>query len=268
MINSKFWSDSFVVDKLNPLDRYLFLYLLTNEKTNLCGVYEIPLRTIANETGIEKEEIIRMLERLKEKVEYKDGWVCLVNFLKHQNQENKSIVKGIENRMKELPESVLNWAISLRGMVSGRREDDERGTSGIREGTNLTKLNLTKPNLNNTTETLSTKISGSPSKKKNTETKQPELWEKEDKLKWRDDTLSKGKYGEVIIDYFIIKEMKFPTKFSANQAFKREIKIAKEIVEAYPDMQLIKKALFYSKKNMKPEMWTLETINKKILPTL
>lgn len=148
MISSKFWSDTFIVDKLNPLDRYLFLYLLTNEKTNLCGVYEISLRTISNETGLEKEEVVRMLERLKGKVEYRDGWVCLVNFLKHQNQENQSIVKGIENRMKELPKDVMKWVVSLRGKVSGRRVDDQWGTSGIPTGNNLTKLNLTKLNLN------------------------------------------------------------------------------------------------------------------------
>jgi len=81
MVNSKFWSDSFIVDNLNPLDRYLFLYFLTNEKTNLAGVYELPIRTIANETGIDKEEIFRMLERMKTRIEYKDGWVFLCNFV-------------------------------------------------------------------------------------------------------------------------------------------------------------------------------------------
>jgi hypothetical protein len=103
-----------VVDKLNPLDRYLFLYFITNERTNLSGVYEVPLRTISNETGIEKEEIVRMMERLRGKVEYKDGWVCLVNFTKHQNMKNGSIVKGIENKLNELPESIKLWVSELR----------------------------------------------------------------------------------------------------------------------------------------------------------
>lgn len=144
VINSKFWSDSFVVDKLNPLDRYLFLYLLTNEKTNLSGVYELPLRTIANETGLEKEEVLRMMERLKGKVEYKDGWICLVNFTKHQNTENGSIAKGIENRLSELPLEVRKWVDKLRKNMSGVPVVDETSTSG--EQPNLTKPNLTKPN--------------------------------------------------------------------------------------------------------------------------
>lgn len=142
IINTKFWSDSFVVDKLNPLDRYLFLYFLTNEKTNLSGVYELPIRTISNETGLEKEEVLRMIDRLKGKVEYKDGWVCLVNFTKHQNTENNSIVKGIENRLNELPVEVRKWVEKIRKNTSTIPVVDQKGTTG--DQPNLTKPNLTK----------------------------------------------------------------------------------------------------------------------------
>lgn len=148
MINSKFWSDSFVVDKLNPLDRYLFLYFLTNEKTNLAGVYEIPLRTIANETGLDKEEILRMLERLVGKIEYKDGWVCLVNFVKHQNLNNRSIVKGIENELKEVPKDILSWVDGLRKDTRGVREVDETyTTTDNRIESNLIESKLNKENI-------------------------------------------------------------------------------------------------------------------------
>jgi hypothetical protein len=142
-----------VVDKLNPLDRYLFLYFLTNEKTNLAGVYEIPLRTIANETGLDKEEILRMLERLTGKVEYKDGWVCLVNFVKHQNLGNKSIVKGIQNELDEVPKDILIWVDELRKETRGVREVDERGTTtDNRIESNLIESKLNKENLNETKE--------------------------------------------------------------------------------------------------------------------
>ena len=58
--DTKFWSDTWIVDTLNPLDRYLYMYLILNEKTNIAGVYELPLRTMANEVGLDKEEVIRM----------------------------------------------------------------------------------------------------------------------------------------------------------------------------------------------------------------
>lgn len=143
IVNSKFWSDSFIVDKLNPLDRYLFLYFLTNEKTNLAGVYESPLRTISNETGIEKEEVIRMLERLKGKVEYKNGWVCLINFVKHQNLNNYSISKGIDNEMNKVPKDIRLWVDNIRNKTSGIPVVDESyTTTDNRIESNLIKSNL------------------------------------------------------------------------------------------------------------------------------
>lgn len=104
-INTRFWSDNFVVE-LNPLDRYLFLYLLTNEHTNICGIYELPLKTMADETGIEKEMLLKMLKRLKSKIFYIDGWIYLKNFTKHQSPSEKIII-GIENGKKLVPPHIL-----------------------------------------------------------------------------------------------------------------------------------------------------------------
>src|SRR6185369_4096429 len=65
-VNTKFWSDKWVRQKLNPLDRYLFLYFLTNEHTNICGMYELPIETMAFESGLDKEDLMRsFLPRLK-----------------------------------------------------------------------------------------------------------------------------------------------------------------------------------------------------------
>ncbi len=109
MVNTHFWSDPWVVDDLNPLDRYLFLYFLTNDKNNLAGVYEISLRTISNETGLEKEQVIKMLERLESRVIYKNGWIVLRKAIKHQNYTNSKIKVAILNALNEAPESVLQY---------------------------------------------------------------------------------------------------------------------------------------------------------------
>ena len=106
MIDTRFWSDSFVVE-LNPLDRYLFLYLLTNEHTNIAGIYELPLKRMADETGIEKEMLSKMFKRLKDKVVYIEGWVALKNFSKYQS-DNESVKKGVENAKKAIPSHILD----------------------------------------------------------------------------------------------------------------------------------------------------------------
>lgn len=103
VVNTRFWSDNFIREHLNPLDRYLFLYFLTNDKTNICGVYELPLSTMASETGIEREMLVKMLKRLKGKVDYFDGWVVIWNFAKYQNLKSEPVKLGIDRAMGEIP---------------------------------------------------------------------------------------------------------------------------------------------------------------------
>lgn len=128
MVNTRFWSDGFIRSKLNPLDRYLFLYFLTNERTTICGVYELPIEIISSETGIEKETIEKMMPRLEGRVELFGSWVIVPNFLKHQSL-NPSVILGIQREYNALPEPVR----------------DRVYTAWVQAVGNLTKLNLTKP---------------------------------------------------------------------------------------------------------------------------
>lgn len=112
MVDTAFWSDPWVVDNLNPLDRYLFLYFLTNDKTNVAGIYEISLKTISNETGLEKEELLRMLKRLESRVKYLDGYLILRNFIKSQNYHSPKIKTGVDLVLERVPPDLLdniNW---------------------------------------------------------------------------------------------------------------------------------------------------------------
>jgi len=114
IINTRFWSDNFIREKLNPLDRYLYLYFLTNEKTNIAGIYELPISIISSETGIEEKTILDMLQRLAGRVGYKDGWVVLVNFLKYQHLKSKTVRLGIENSLNDAPKHIIDYAYSIR----------------------------------------------------------------------------------------------------------------------------------------------------------
>lgn len=118
MVTTRFWSDQFIVDELNPLDRYLFLYLLTNEKTNLIGIYELSLRTASFETGIEIDNLKAMLKRLSPKIEYVNGWIYLTKFVDHQSSSPKLLV-GMEREAESLPDDV-KIAIQKVGFPSVR----------------------------------------------------------------------------------------------------------------------------------------------------
>ncbi len=142
IINTRFWIDDYT-SNLDPIEKLLFLYFLTSTATEICGVYEIPLKTIAVETGIEAKTVEEILKRFTrdKKIFYIDGWVYIVNFTKHQTK-NPSVELGIKRCLGEVPEGIMQKAekILQRGN-SLSTVSPQRGTP------NLTKLNLTKPNL-------------------------------------------------------------------------------------------------------------------------
>lgn len=65
-IQTSFWSDSKIVDDFTPEDRYFYLYLLTNEKSNQLGCYEISKKQMCSDTGYNLETIEKLLKRFQE----------------------------------------------------------------------------------------------------------------------------------------------------------------------------------------------------------
>lgn len=113
MVNTRFWDDNYT-SNLDPIEKLMFLYFITNTSTTICGIYEIPLKKIAVETGIDKEMVNRILERFKkdQKVFYVDGWIGIKNFIKHQNQNSPKVKKGIETEMMAVPKDILDKMIA------------------------------------------------------------------------------------------------------------------------------------------------------------
>jgi len=103
-ISTAFWSDPFI-EECSPNEKLLFLYLITNEKTNMLGIYEASIKKISFETGISVEIVRKGLERFESigKVRYLNNHVILVNFLKHQNF-NFNMKKSAIEAYNELPD--------------------------------------------------------------------------------------------------------------------------------------------------------------------
>ncbi|MEK7180285.1 MAG: hypothetical protein AAB706_02315 [Patescibacteria group bacterium] len=136
LINTKFWSDSWIVN-LDPTEKLLFLYLLTNERTNICGIYELPLKFMATETGIEKEMVEKVLKRFTKdkKIYFINGWIVIKNFIKNQNQGSPKVKTGIETELSKISAEILDKIKEL-----------DKKSKGI---DTLSHLNLNlNPNLN------------------------------------------------------------------------------------------------------------------------
>ena len=64
-IQTSFWSDTKIIDEFTPEDRYFYLYLLTNEKSNQLGCYELSIKKMCNDTGYSKEIIKNLIDRFQ-----------------------------------------------------------------------------------------------------------------------------------------------------------------------------------------------------------
>ena len=125
-INTHFWNDNYVVN-LDPIEKLLFLYLLTNENTNMLGIYELNLRRIAFDTGIDKDMLIKIFDRFNRdgRMTYTNGFVILHKFIKHQRY-NTNMIKSAIRAFNELPDSVRNQQICAR--VGGYLEALTKGS--------------------------------------------------------------------------------------------------------------------------------------------
>lgn len=112
LINTKFWNDGWIRE-LSPLQRYLFFYLLTNEHTNISGIYELPLSTMEYETSLSEKDLKVILSKLQPKIYYKDGWMIITNFLKHQHLNSETVLAGIQKQISDAPQTVIEHAQSI-----------------------------------------------------------------------------------------------------------------------------------------------------------
>lgn len=104
MISTSIWDDEWFTS-LDALEQHLFMYFLTNGATNVAGVYQLPLRRISFDTGMDQEKVKKMLGRFTAdgKVIYEMGWVILPNWLRHQRFNSNQWV-AVENVLNSLPE--------------------------------------------------------------------------------------------------------------------------------------------------------------------
>lgn len=149
LVNTNFWKDTYVID-LDPVQKLLFLYFLTNPRTTLAGVYEISLREVAFDTGIDRDMVEKIVAKFcaDGKMHYERGWLILRNFVKHQRL-NPSIEKGIARAVAELPkwlqDLVQEHSVIFNQQVLDLSDSYQSDTDSPQS--EPTKPNLTKPNL-------------------------------------------------------------------------------------------------------------------------
>ena len=106
-ISTKFWSDTYT-SNLDPTEKLLFIYFITNVYSNIAGAYELSLKVAAVETGIDLEMVQKVLARFAKdkKIYYVEGYVVVKNRNKYNKQDNDSIQAGVRKIIQTLPPNV------------------------------------------------------------------------------------------------------------------------------------------------------------------
>lgn len=62
---TSFWSDRKVMMRFSPEDKFFFIYLLTNDKTHICGCYELNVEDASIDLGYNIETVKNLLQRME-----------------------------------------------------------------------------------------------------------------------------------------------------------------------------------------------------------
>lgn len=118
-VNTRFWDDVYIVD-LDPIEKLVFLYFLTNPLTNLAGIYEISIRRIAFDTGIDKDMISKIIERFTKdnKIYYAEGHIAIPNFQNHQKY-NPSMETNVKKLYESLSPKLLEFVKKMQEQHGG-----------------------------------------------------------------------------------------------------------------------------------------------------
>ena len=109
-IHTSIWSDSFFIE-LNKDKKLFYLYLLTNEKTKQCGVYEITKRQMAFDLGYSINTVSILLTYFfrKGKIRYNENTneIAIGNWLKYNSSSSPKVQSCINKEFMLVKDTLL-----------------------------------------------------------------------------------------------------------------------------------------------------------------
>lgn len=154
-VYTQIWKDG-NFSKLTVEGKLLFIYLATNDSINNSGIYEIPLKTISNETGLSLKTVSQLLGNGSLKnisYDFESECVFVHNRRKYSSGGNpKAVQKGIEREYQLLPNCSL-W-VTFNSLYPSILKDTFNPYATVKEPFNtLTLSNSIKDINNKNTET-------------------------------------------------------------------------------------------------------------------
>jgi len=114
-LHTRMWSSDQWFADLTPENKLLFIYLFSNERASVIGLYELPLRVMSFETGLTQDTILTGLTGFSkaDKVHYDrtTGVVWVRNMFKYQGSTSPKLRERIKSDLRAVPdcELKLRW---------------------------------------------------------------------------------------------------------------------------------------------------------------
>ena len=128
-VHTQIWSDPFF-SELDSDRKIFYLYLLTNERTKQCGIYEISKRHIAFDLHISVDKVNKLIEyfSLIGKIRFSESTneLALKNWAKYNYSTSPKVVKCIESELKLVKNRVLiEYIYSIDTLSQEEKEEEE-----------------------------------------------------------------------------------------------------------------------------------------------
>jgi hypothetical protein len=128
-IHVSFWRDEFI-ESLTPEQKYFYLYLMTNDRTRQCGIYEITIRQIGYDTGYNEETIKKLINFFvfKGKIKYSETTkeVALKNWGKYNDSTSPKVKICIDKELLLVKDRVLIEYLYSTDTHSQEEEEEEQ----------------------------------------------------------------------------------------------------------------------------------------------
>lgn len=124
-----FWSDPFI-GGLTPEQKFFYLYLLTNERTRQCGIYEILKKQMVFDTGLPLKSVEKHLDFFikKNKIKYdeKTTEIALKNWLKFNDSTSPKVKSCVSKEYQTVKNTVLiEYVNSMDTHTQEEQEQEE-----------------------------------------------------------------------------------------------------------------------------------------------
>lgn len=157
-IQTTFWGDSFITT-LTPEQKYFYIYLLTNDNTKQCGIYEITPRKMSFDTGYNQETIEKLLAIFEKHKKIKwsktTNEIALINWPKYNNHGSPKVQSCIKKELTSVKNKTLIPYIYGIGTISQqeqKQEEEEQQEQSLNDGDDFLGLpqepKPEKPNYN------------------------------------------------------------------------------------------------------------------------